>query len=68
MQDSVYFSDCYPSSEDEDCFLVRSDMRQFIPGEESWLAFQGQAEVGILSLYFTPWPNHRILEAGEEFR
>lgn len=68
MQDPVCFSNCYPSLEGEDCFLVRSDMRQFILGEESWLAFQGQAEVGILSLYFTPWPNHRTSEAGEEFR
>lgn len=39
MRDPLCFSDCYPNSEHEDCLLVRSDMRELILDEDSWLAF-----------------------------
>lgn len=35
------------------CFLVKSDVRGFILEEEGWLACQGLAGLGLLSLCFT---------------
>lgn len=66
MQDRLCFSGCDPHSKDE-CFLVRSDVRELILGEKNWLALQGQSRVGLLCLCFTLWPKHRTPEAGEGF-